>query len=435
MKIKHTVRRRTVGKNKLKRSTRKKYTGGGLLSNKKQPVVVRALYDFVSAGPNQISFKKGDIIHVEKMGVPKTWSTGEVKGSGIVGLFPTDYVEHIPLNVATKNPTEQDIDRIIPMHKKFTADQYKTYDKVDPLYPEMQETYTPEMITSIKYYLQEGSLYINPLLLQQSMLKPNSERIEHIKTVDSAFMVAPKVDEPMVVFRGMRTSYPGLNKPDDEITADTFTSTSRLLKPAVNFIGRDECCIYAFLLEKGIPYIDAYTLGLHKDKSRENRVGNTIRPEMEVILPRDLINLRYEGDIKIDREHRHITDGMAKTITDYIKEFQSTEVTHNYISNDIEVPQSNSRTTPSVSGTTRNNIFKKFLSLFSKDKNANNTLDLDKNSNIVIKVVSVYRNEYKSPTPITLKKSLGNYDKKMFDDPTMKEKMKKLMEEFENELK
>lgn len=63
--------------------------------NSKSTVLkARALYAFTAGGPNELSFKAGDIIEVSERGPAGGWC------KGVHGAFPTDYVEFLPADKA-----------------------------------------------------------------------------------------------------------------------------------------------------------------------------------------------------------------------------------------------------------------------------------------------------------------------------------------------
>ncbi|CDK24101.1 unnamed protein product [Kuraishia capsulata CBS 1993] len=61
---------------------------------------VRALYDFNSSSPDELSFKAGDIITVVEK-IYEEWWSGSVRGE--IGVFPLNYVEKLP------EPTKKEI--------------------------------------------------------------------------------------------------------------------------------------------------------------------------------------------------------------------------------------------------------------------------------------------------------------------------------------
>lgn len=53
-------------------------------------LLARALYNFVGQTARELTFRKGDLIHVRRQ-VDKNWYEGEL--NAMVGLFPVNYVE------------------------------------------------------------------------------------------------------------------------------------------------------------------------------------------------------------------------------------------------------------------------------------------------------------------------------------------------------
>lgn len=57
-------------------------------------LVARALYNFIGQSCRELNFRRGDIIFVRRQ-VDKNWYEGE--HNAMIGLFPSNYVEVIPL--------------------------------------------------------------------------------------------------------------------------------------------------------------------------------------------------------------------------------------------------------------------------------------------------------------------------------------------------
>ena len=57
-----------------------------------QVTKVRAMFDFDAQGPDELGFRKGDIIRVTQR-VDDSWWRGELSGNE--GMFPVTYVERI----------------------------------------------------------------------------------------------------------------------------------------------------------------------------------------------------------------------------------------------------------------------------------------------------------------------------------------------------
>ncbi|KAF2365964.1 SH3 domain [Trinorchestia longiramus] len=76
---------------------------GGRSTNKQ---VARALFGFTAQNKRELSFNKGDIISVRRQ-IDKNWHEGELRG--IVGIFPSNYVEILPaesLKSHVRKPSE-----------------------------------------------------------------------------------------------------------------------------------------------------------------------------------------------------------------------------------------------------------------------------------------------------------------------------------------
>lgn len=67
--------------------------GGGVKPRPRSPeprLYARALYNFVGQTARELTFRKGEIIHVRRQ-VDKNWYEGEL--NAMVGLFPVNHVE------------------------------------------------------------------------------------------------------------------------------------------------------------------------------------------------------------------------------------------------------------------------------------------------------------------------------------------------------
>ena len=57
-----------------------------------EKVIAKALYTFNGQTPRELSFRKGEMIHVRRQ-IDNNWYEGELHGR--IGLFPYNYVEVI----------------------------------------------------------------------------------------------------------------------------------------------------------------------------------------------------------------------------------------------------------------------------------------------------------------------------------------------------
>lgn len=108
-----------------------------------------------------------------------------------------------------------------------------------------------------------------------------------IERLDRAFLdsnlVIQKEGTPKL-WRGMSITYPGLDNEGDTIMVPTFTSTSLKKTVATKFTSRPRrCCMYNFILEAGIPYIDM-------------RNATKYVSEKEILLPRNIL-LKHVGSV------------------------------------------------------------------------------------------------------------------------------------------
>ncbi|AQZ16610.1 HSE1 (YHL002W) [Zygosaccharomyces parabailii] len=99
---------------------------GGLVSAN-PPKRVRAVYDLASNDPDELTFKKGDIILVLEQ-VYRDWWRGSLRGS--IGIFPLNYVTPLA------EPTEQELRLEAAKEQELFAQQHK----VDQLYYKMTDS-------------------------------------------------------------------------------------------------------------------------------------------------------------------------------------------------------------------------------------------------------------------------------------------------------
>lgn len=59
-----------------------------------QQKTVRAMYDYVAADSDEVSFKDGDVI-VNVQAIDEGWMYGTVQRTGKTGMLPANYVEAI----------------------------------------------------------------------------------------------------------------------------------------------------------------------------------------------------------------------------------------------------------------------------------------------------------------------------------------------------
>ena len=99
---------------------------GGLVSAN-PPKRVRAVYDLASNDPDELTFKKGDIILVLEQ-VYRDWWRGSLRGS--IGIFPLNYVTPLA------EPTEQELRLEAAKEQELFAQQHN----VDQLYYKMTDS-------------------------------------------------------------------------------------------------------------------------------------------------------------------------------------------------------------------------------------------------------------------------------------------------------
>ena len=121
-------------------------------------------------------------------------------------------------------------------------------------------------------------------------------KVEHqIDVIDEAFKLLPVINEheTFKLYRGMPKPYSNLEKVGDKITVPTYTSTSVDFGVALIFSGLQDCCLYEFTLDKGVPYIDMVNTTIYKSES-------------EILLPRNII-------FKIEKISNHVINNFFYT--------------------------------------------------------------------------------------------------------------------------
>ena len=188
---------------------------------------------------------------------------------------------------------------------------------------------------ALNAYKKDDFKVINNALRNNSFLNENMKY--YIENIDLAFEYAPKTTDTIILFRGNSRLL------DSETIIPTYLSTTNFVKGTMSFVPMrktceetcNRCCVYAFIVPPGMPYIYMETIeelleldnvhfppNLNELMNRYRRlsfeerrkrfknfdyVSNGIEYaresiyEAEILLPR---NLRYE---KIGEEYFNIT--------------------------------------------------------------------------------------------------------------------------------
>lgn len=114
---------------------------------------------------------------------------------------------------------------------------------------------------------------------------------EKIKQLDTCFLeAAPRIETPTSFWRGMKGSYPISDTGNTTYIIPNFLSTTTSLTIAKGFSSPD-CCIYEFVTDVGIPYVDM-------------KLTSEYKKEKEILFPRNL-KITYIGKYlnkKVNRE-------------------------------------------------------------------------------------------------------------------------------------
>jgi hypothetical protein len=120
---------------------------------------VRALYDFTPSEPNDLAFKKNDVIAVLEI-VYKDWGRGSLRGR--IGIFPLNYVEK--LQDATKEEPERDaqtkskvfgemrgVEKLLrPVPSLPRQDGQPIFSKADPLFHRKMTSVLSQRLTAVE---------------------------------------------------------------------------------------------------------------------------------------------------------------------------------------------------------------------------------------------------------------------------------------------
>jgi hypothetical protein len=172
-------------------------------------------------------------------------------------------------------------------HSNFKFNNIEVY--FSELLEKALYNYSYQWDGTINRYLLEGDSTFDSDWFNANYTKFGSTKIEaienvksKIKDIDECFMnYAPRNEKDLILYRGMKSEYDIVINETIELL--NFTSTSKDKDEAFKFShSTDDCCLYEFTLEKGIPYIDMISSSYY---------GAT---ESEILLPRNLL-MTYTG--------------------------------------------------------------------------------------------------------------------------------------------
>ena len=173
-------------------------------------------------------------------------------------------------------------------HSNFKFNNIEVY--FSELLEKALYNYSYQWDGTINRYLMEGDSTFDSNWFKANYTRFGSTKIEaienvksKIKDIDECFMnYAPRNEKDnLILYRGMKSEYDIVINETIELL--NFTSTSKDKDEAFKFShSTDDCCLYEFTVEKGIPYIDMISSSYY---------GGT---EFEILLPRNLL-MTYTG--------------------------------------------------------------------------------------------------------------------------------------------
>ena len=223
-------------------------------------------------------------------------------------------------------PTVQEIQMIKCINKEFlnlstiglNNQENKSLEKIDLyfdiVFNSSLRDYSYQWDAPINYYLRHGDIYFESTLFKtywkryysyvpeylSNMYKLNVKIItaqdekkyfimpkdineaiqnvkEKIKQLDTCFLeAAPRIEKPTSFWRGMKGTYPISDTGNTTYIIPNFLSTTTSLAIAYGFSGHiNNCCIYEFVTDAGIPYVDM-------------KLTTEYKREKEILFPRNL---------------------------------------------------------------------------------------------------------------------------------------------------
>ena len=196
------------------------------------------------------------------------------------GLKSDYYFEHI-FNMALTNYSYQ-WDAPINAYLRFGDIYFEN--EMFTKYWKRYYSYVPEYISNIykfdlKFMNEESrkKYLVYPTNINESIQNVK----ERIKLLDTCFIeAAPRIEKPNQYWRGMKENFP-ITDIGDTYIIPNFLSTSLDKNVALKFINYNtNCCLYEFIPDAGIPYIDMMNTSAYKK-------------EKEILFPRNL-KLTYQ---------------------------------------------------------------------------------------------------------------------------------------------
>ncbi len=223
------------------------------------------------------------------------------------------------INLINTNKNIFGINKLIIINNPMSYDDYVKQYGISYNYQNSLAFYTSKWDIVINGYLRQGEHFfdISSYFIDNITLFGNNknEAINNIKNkislIDKAFYDAPLTQTNIVLYRGVK------HKIDDTVHDGlqlSYLSTTDDFNIAIGFTSYDDnCCIYKFILDIGIPYI---FLDFISQTQGEN----------EFLLPRNLIlqfKKQYEKDdenifeffVKLDNKERYKNKNMCNEYT------------------------------------------------------------------------------------------------------------------------
>jgi hypothetical protein len=142
-------------------------------------------------------------------------------------------------------------------------------------------SYVPEYLSNIyEYHIKSFNKDTkNKFLVYPANINESIQNVkERIKQLDTCFIeVAPRIEKPISYWRGMKGNFP-ITDIGDTYIIPNFLSTSINKMIALKFVSENSqssCCLYEFIPDSGIPFIDMTNTSIYKH-------------EKEILFPRNL---------------------------------------------------------------------------------------------------------------------------------------------------
>lgn len=204
-----------------------------------------------------------------------------------IGLVKPPVVK-ISAKMATedKERIQKENKEISKQHKKNLPHNKEVY--FDSILSKALTAYSFQWDAAINTYLRYGENYFATDIFKLyykrygTTLELAKQAVkDKVEDLDRAFLEAAPRNENSknIYYRGMKTSFAGLDHIGDKITVQNFMSITSSFGVAMKFSGittYDKCCLYKITVDRGVPHIDMVTTTKFKH-------------EKEILLPRNLI--------------------------------------------------------------------------------------------------------------------------------------------------